>query len=114
MTSRRHFLYGAAAIAMAAQSGFAFAQEWKPTKDVEFVIPFAVGGGADIMARVIHKVITEAIVQPRLRFMKHSPTFFNLGHFNSILVGSAVNRGFIARSFTVFPRELRQCNKPQL
>jgi putative tricarboxylic transport membrane protein len=40
------------------------AQGWKPTKDVEFVIPFAVGGGADLMARVIHKVITEDKLVP--------------------------------------------------
>ncbi len=61
---RRNFVYGAAALAVAAQGGFAFAQEWKPTKDVEFVIPFAVGGGADIMARVIHKIITEDKLVP--------------------------------------------------
>jgi len=61
---RRHFVYGAVAFAMAAHASFAFAQEWKPTKDVEFVIPFAVGGGADIMARVIHKVITEDKLVP--------------------------------------------------
>src|SRR5688500_11908727 len=42
----------------------ASAQGWKPTKDVEFVIPFAVGGGADLMARVIHKVITEEKLVP--------------------------------------------------
>ena len=41
-----------------------FAQGWKPTKDVEFVIPFAVGGGADLMARVIHKVMTEEKLVP--------------------------------------------------
>jgi putative tricarboxylic transport membrane protein len=40
------------------------AQGWKPTKDVEFVIPFAVGGGADLMARVIHKVMTEEKLVP--------------------------------------------------
>jgi putative tricarboxylic transport membrane protein len=40
------------------------AQGWKPTKDVEFVIPFAVGGGADLMARVIHKIITEDKLVP--------------------------------------------------
>ena len=62
--SRRHFILGAAALASAAQSSLAIAQEWKPTKDVEFVIPFAVGGGADIMARVIHKVITEEKLVP--------------------------------------------------
>jgi putative tricarboxylic transport membrane protein len=42
----------------------AFAQGWKPTKDVEFVIPFAVGGGADLMARVIHKIIAEDKLVP--------------------------------------------------
>jgi len=40
------------------------AQGWKPTKDVEFVIPFAVGGGADLMARVIHKIMTEEKLVP--------------------------------------------------
>jgi putative tricarboxylic transport membrane protein len=38
--------------------------QWKPTRDVEFVIPFAVGGGADLLARVIHKVITEEKLVP--------------------------------------------------
>lgn len=61
---RRHFVYGVAALAVVAQASFAFAQEWKPTKEVEFVIPFAVGGGADIMARVIHKVMTEEKLVP--------------------------------------------------
>ena len=42
----------------------ALAQGWKPTKDVEFVIPFAVGGGADLMARVIHKVIVDEKLVP--------------------------------------------------
>src|SRR6185436_15383398 len=41
-----------------------FAQGWKPTKEVEFVIPFAVGGGADLLARVIHKIITEEKMVP--------------------------------------------------
>jgi len=38
--------------------------QWKPTRDVEFVIPFAVGGGADLLARVIHKVMTEEKMVP--------------------------------------------------
>ena len=62
--SRRHFVSGAAALALLAHGSYAIAQEWKPTKDVEFVIPFAVGGGADLMARVIHKVITEDKLVP--------------------------------------------------
>ena len=49
---------------LAALPFAASAQGWKPTKDVEFVIPFAVGGGADLMARVIHKVITEEKLVP--------------------------------------------------
>jgi len=42
----------------------ASAQGWKPTKDVEFVIPFGLGGGADLMARVIHKVIVDQKLVP--------------------------------------------------
>jgi putative tricarboxylic transport membrane protein len=42
----------------------ALAQGWKPTKDVEFVIPFGLGGGADLMARVIHKVIVDEKLAP--------------------------------------------------
>jgi putative tricarboxylic transport membrane protein len=42
----------------------ALAQGWKPTKDVEFVIPFGLGGGADLMARVIHKIMVEEKLVP--------------------------------------------------
>ncbi|HZO03841.1 MAG TPA: tripartite tricarboxylate transporter substrate binding protein [Burkholderiales bacterium] len=49
---------------LAALPGVALAQGWKPTKDVEFVIPFAVGGGADLMARVIHKIIVDEKLVP--------------------------------------------------
>jgi putative tricarboxylic transport membrane protein len=42
----------------------ALAQGWKPTKDVEFVVPFGLGGGADLMARVIHKVIVDEKLVP--------------------------------------------------
>lgn len=40
------------------------AQGWKPSKDVEFVVPFGLGGGADLMARVIHKIIVEEKLVP--------------------------------------------------
>jgi putative tricarboxylic transport membrane protein len=49
---------------LAAIPGAALAQGWKPTKDVEFVVPFALGGGADLMARVIHKVIVDEKLVP--------------------------------------------------
>lgn len=45
--------------AMAMPVGMAQAQGWKPTQDVELVIPFGVGGGSDLMGRIIGKVIVE-------------------------------------------------------
>jgi putative tricarboxylic transport membrane protein len=47
-----------------ALPSLALAQAWRPTRDVEFVIPFAVGGGADLMARVIQKIITDERLVP--------------------------------------------------
>jgi putative tricarboxylic transport membrane protein len=65
MLTRRAVLYGATATAVLAAGRGASAQaDWRPSRDVEFVIPFAVGGGADLMARVIHKVITEEKLVP--------------------------------------------------
>lgn len=65
LTLRRLFLYAAAALtAVVFGANATFAQDWKPTQDVEFVVPFSVGGGADIMARVIHKIITEQKLVP--------------------------------------------------
>jgi putative tricarboxylic transport membrane protein len=40
------------------------AADWKPTGDVEFVIPYGLGGGADLLARVIIKVMTEEKLVP--------------------------------------------------
>jgi putative tricarboxylic transport membrane protein len=52
------------ALLPAVLTSAASAQGWKPSKDVEFVIPFAVGGGADLMARVIHKIIVDEKLVP--------------------------------------------------
>jgi putative tricarboxylic transport membrane protein len=57
-------LIAAFAIALAPFFTSPASAQWKPTRDVEFVIPFAVGGGADLLARVIHKVITEEKMVP--------------------------------------------------
>ncbi|MGQ0663377.1 MAG: Bug family tripartite tricarboxylate transporter substrate binding protein [Pseudomonadota bacterium] len=38
--------------------------QWKPTVDVEFVIPFGLGGGADLLARVVAKIMTEEKLVP--------------------------------------------------
>lgn len=38
--------------------------QWKPTRDVEFVIPYGLGGGADLLARHIIKIVTEEKMIP--------------------------------------------------
>ena len=60
--TRRHVL--AAGLGSLAVPNLAMAQAWRPTRDVEFVIPFGVGGGADLMARVIQKIITDERMVP--------------------------------------------------
>ncbi|WP_137178645.1 tripartite tricarboxylate transporter substrate binding protein [Roseomonas sp. AR75] len=47
-----------------ALPNLARAQGWQPNRDVEFVIPFGVGGGADLMARVIQKIMTDERLVP--------------------------------------------------
>jgi putative tricarboxylic transport membrane protein len=51
------------AIAAVAVASPASAQ-FKPSRDVELVIPFGLGGGADILARTIIKIITEEKLVP--------------------------------------------------
>jgi putative tricarboxylic transport membrane protein len=72
--SRRKFVLGAGAAALAAQAGPAFAQSgWMPSHDVELVIPFAVGGGSDLIARVVGKVIVEEKLIPVPLVMNNRP-----------------------------------------
>jgi putative tricarboxylic transport membrane protein len=59
--TRRALAIGIGTLALPRLS---FAQAWRPTRDVEFVIPFGVGGGADLMARVIQKIITDERLVP--------------------------------------------------
>jgi putative tricarboxylic transport membrane protein len=60
--TRRHAVTAALASPFLATA--ARAQAWRPTRDVEFVIPFAVGGGADLMARVIQRIMTDERMVP--------------------------------------------------
>mgnify|MGYP001171537199 CR=1 FL=1 len=63
--SRRTLLLNASALPLIGAARPAFAQAgWVPTKEVEFVVPFGVGGGADLLARVIHKIITDDKLVP--------------------------------------------------
>jgi putative tricarboxylic transport membrane protein len=63
--TRRGLLAGAAVAPFAGSAWPGFAQSsWVPTREVEFVIPFGVGGGADLLARVIHKIIIDEKLVP--------------------------------------------------
>lgn len=65
MFTRRSVLVAALTLPFIGASRFAHAQAaWVPTKEVEFVVPFATGGGADLLARVIHKIIVEEKLVP--------------------------------------------------
>jgi putative tricarboxylic transport membrane protein len=94
--SRRQLIGGAAMAAVAGPSLSARAQgEWRPARNVEFVIPFAVGGGADLMARVIHKVITEEKLVPVQVALVNRPGG-----------GGAVGIGYVAASRKADPHTL--------
>jgi putative tricarboxylic transport membrane protein len=93
--SRRHVVAGIASLPAFA-AGQALAQsEWKPSRDVEFVIPFAVGGGADLMARVVHKVMTEERLVPVPVALVNRPGG-----------GGAVGIGYVAASRRADPHTL--------
>ena len=94
--SRRTLLAATAVVALAAPVQYAFAQsDWKPTREVEFVVPFAVGGGADLMARAIHKVITEEKLVPVPVALVNRPGG-----------GGAVGIGYVAASRKADPHTL--------
>src|SRR5918996_1597251 len=68
MTRRRAVWLGAvaglAAGALVAAGVTPAAAQWKPTREVEFVIPYGLGGGADLLARTIIKIMTEEQMVP--------------------------------------------------
>jgi len=75
------------------------AQAWQPTRDVEFVIPFAVGGGADLLARVVHRVITEERLTP-----------VSVNPVNRPGGGGAVGLGYVAASRMTDPNTIVMVN----
>jgi putative tricarboxylic transport membrane protein len=50
-------------LACALAHSWAYAQ-WKPTRDVEIVVPFGVGGGADLTARTVARILTAEKIVP--------------------------------------------------
>jgi putative tricarboxylic transport membrane protein len=96
IVNRRELLAGASALGLCATSGIAFGQsDWKPTKDVEFVIPFGVGGGSDLLARVIGKVIAEEKLVPVPVTLNNRPGG-----------GGAVGIGYVSASRRADPHTL--------
>lgn len=54
-----------AAVALLVYSlGVAAAGEWKPTKPIQFVVPYAPGGGSDVFARSIDNIIKTEKLSP--------------------------------------------------
>lgn len=80
---------------LAALPFAASAQGWKPTRDVEFVIPFGLGGGADLMARIIHKVIVDEKLVP-----------VSIALVNKPGGGGAAGIGYVAASRKADPHTL--------
>lgn len=65
MLTRRSVLMTASALPVIGAARTTSAQSsWVPTRDVEFVVPFAVGGGADLLARVMHKIMVDEKLVP--------------------------------------------------
>ena len=72
--TRRVMLGAAAAVPVVGLPGTSRAQAgWVPTREVEFVIPFGVGGGADLLARVIHKIIVDEKLVPTPIVLNNRP-----------------------------------------
>jgi tripartite-type tricarboxylate transporter receptor subunit TctC len=59
---RRALVAACCALSMAA----ALAQQSYPTKPIRFIVPFAAGGSADLIARAMEPVLTERLRQPVL------------------------------------------------
>src|SRR5262245_10075159 len=62
MRLTRLLLPAAAAVALTAAAGSAAAQSW-PTRPVSMVVPFAAGGGTDVLGRIIGRRLGEVLGQ---------------------------------------------------
>lgn len=69
--------------------------QWKPTRDVEFVIPYGLGGGADLLARVVIKIVADEKLAP-----------VNLVPVNRPGGGSAVGVGQVVSTKNADPHTL--------
>src|SRR6185436_18279365 len=61
--SRRHFVQSALALGVASAIP-ALGQQKYPSKPIKFVVPFAAGGGGDVVARMLAQRLTERVNVP--------------------------------------------------
>lgn len=61
---RRHVLQHSLAASAALLASAAWAQRSYPNKPITFVVPFAAGGGGDVVARLLAKALSERINNP--------------------------------------------------
>ena len=61
---RRVFVQSAVSLGLAAAMASLRAQEKYPAKPIKFVVPFAAGGGGDVVARMLAQRLTERINNP--------------------------------------------------
>src|SRR6476646_7905646 len=60
---KRFFLHAAAAAAVLAIAGAAHAQNWKPTRPINLIVPWAAGGSTDQVTRVTAAELEKALGQ---------------------------------------------------
>lgn len=60
----RHFIRGAACLALALLAGASWAQADYPSRPVKLIVPFPAGGTSDVMGRMIADELSKAFKQP--------------------------------------------------
>jgi tripartite-type tricarboxylate transporter receptor subunit TctC len=60
---KRHFLHAVIAIAVLAMGTPAIAQQWKPTRPINLIVPWAAGGSTDQVTRVTAAELEKALGQ---------------------------------------------------
>ena len=49
------------------------AEQWKPTKPIQFIVPYAPGGGSDVLARSIASIIQGSRLNPTPLIVNNQP-----------------------------------------